>query len=88
MTALGRDVPLPAAAYPLVLFDDAEQAGALGYHAETPDGRPYGRVFVGPSRTRLLLDATPIVARGTPAGFIESFTSPAANVGTANSMPK
>src|SRR5438445_751400 len=30
------------------LADDAEQAGALGYHAETPDGRPYGRVFVGP----------------------------------------
>jgi hypothetical protein len=48
VAALEAGAPVPAAAYPLVLFDDAEQAGELGYHAETPDGRPYGRVFVGP----------------------------------------
>ena len=35
------------------------------------------RVFVGPNNTQLLLDATPTVARGSPAGFIESFTDPA-----------
>lgn len=33
-------------AWPIVILDDADQADALGYHAVTPDGRPYGRVFV------------------------------------------
>jgi hypothetical protein len=27
------------------LFDDPDVAGALGYHDETPTGKPYGRVF-------------------------------------------
>jgi hypothetical protein len=31
-----------------VLLDDADEADALGYHDQTPDGRPYGRVFVNP----------------------------------------
>ena len=35
------------------------------------------RVLIGPDTTRVRLDATPSVARGTPAGFIESFTNPA-----------
>ena|SRR5438046_1280862 len=39
---------VPSSADLLVLLDDADQAGALGYHDETPDGRPYARVFVGP----------------------------------------
>jgi hypothetical protein len=30
----------------IVLLDDADQAGALGYHATTPDGKPYAAVFV------------------------------------------
>ena len=37
------------AAFPLVVLDTPDQAGALGYHSETPDGRPYGRVFVSPT---------------------------------------
>ena len=35
-----------------------------------------GRVFIGPHTTRILLDADPVVAQGTPADFIESFTAP------------
>jgi hypothetical protein len=35
------------------------------------------RALFGPDRTRILLDATPSTTRGTPAGFIESFTNPA-----------
>ena len=35
------------------------------------------RFVIGPDTTRVRLDATPSVARGTPAGFIESFTNPA-----------
>ena len=39
---------VPDGADLLVILDDADQAGALGYHDETPDGKPYGRVFVAP----------------------------------------
>jgi hypothetical protein len=35
------------------------------------------RMLFGPDTTRIRLDATPTVTRGTPAGFIESFTNPA-----------
>jgi hypothetical protein len=35
------------------------------------------RMLIGPDTTRITLDAQPAVARGTPAGFIESFTNPA-----------
>src|ERR1700738_3690548 len=39
---------VPSAADRMVILDNADQAGALGYHDETPDGKPYGRVFVAP----------------------------------------
>ena len=35
--------------YIISIMDDADQADALGYHSETPDGRPYGKVFVKPT---------------------------------------
>ena len=35
------------------------------------------RALFGPDRTRILLNATPGTIRGTPGGFIESFTNPA-----------
>jgi len=34
--------------FPMVLFDDSDQAGALGYHSQDPDGKVWGRVFVNP----------------------------------------
>ena len=39
---------VPDGADLLVILDDADQADALGYHDETPDGKPFGRVFVAP----------------------------------------
>ena len=39
--------PSPVTA-PVVIFDDADQAGALGYHDRDPHGRPYARVFASP----------------------------------------
>jgi len=33
-------------AFKVLIFDDADIAGALGYHSDGPDGLPYGRVFV------------------------------------------
>lgn len=32
----------------VVILDDADVAAAEGYHAETPEGREFGRVFAGP----------------------------------------
>jgi hypothetical protein len=32
----------------IVFFDHSDQAGALGYHSETPHGKPYAKVFVRP----------------------------------------
>lgn len=39
---------VPKGFYIISIIDDADQADALGYHSETPSGRPYGRVFVKP----------------------------------------
>ncbi len=36
---------VPASAYQLVILDNADQAGALGYHDQDPNGRPYAKVF-------------------------------------------
>lgn len=38
--------PSPPGAWEIVIFDHADQANALGYHDRTPNGVPYGRVFV------------------------------------------
>lgn len=45
LTFLGRQAPLPADSWFLGIFDDADQAGALGYHDLTKTGRPLGKVF-------------------------------------------
>lgn len=38
----------PAGAWVIVVMDDADQAGVLGWHTEDGAGRIYGRVFVRP----------------------------------------
>lgn len=35
----------------MLLLDDADQAGALGYHDETADGHPIGKVFARTDKT-------------------------------------
>ena len=51
-TGIGALTPVycevPAGADLLVILDNADQAGDLGYHDETPDGKPYARAFVTP----------------------------------------
>lgn len=37
----------PPGAAPLVIFDNPDQSGALGWHTVSPEGVPYGRVFLG-----------------------------------------
>lgn len=36
---------VPARAWQIVVLDDSDMAGALGYHDETADGYPLGKVF-------------------------------------------
>lgn len=37
--------------WPIYLLDSPDVANALGYHDVDPQGRPYGRVFVDPTRS-------------------------------------
>jgi hypothetical protein len=37
----------PPDAWQLVIFDDSDQAGALGYHDVTATGQPLGKIFAG-----------------------------------------
>jgi hypothetical protein len=43
----------------IVIMDSPDEADALGYHSETPDGRVYGKVFVDP-----ILDAGGAILSG------------------------
>lgn len=36
---------VPKTAWQIVVLDDSDQAGALGYHDETPDGYPLAKIF-------------------------------------------
>jgi len=40
-----QGTPAPAGTWWLVILDDSDQAGALGYHDLTPDGLPMGKIF-------------------------------------------
>jgi hypothetical protein len=45
LTFLPKGKTTPAGAWLLAIFDDADQAGALGYHDLTKAGQPLGKVF-------------------------------------------
>lgn len=45
----GKEADVPTGTLPVVILDDPDTAGALGYHFLTPSGKPYARVFVKPT---------------------------------------
>jgi len=47
LTLIPQGTAPPNGTWWLVLLDDSDQAGALGYHDLTPDGLPIGKVFAG-----------------------------------------
>ncbi len=47
LTFLPKDQSLPLGWWQIVLIDDPDQAGALGYHEMTAQGYPLGKVFAG-----------------------------------------
>ena len=46
---LGNTAPIPNGSYVIGLFDDSDQAGALGWHTEDANGNVFGRVFCNPT---------------------------------------
>jgi hypothetical protein len=47
--AIANEDAAPPGSTVILLMDDADQAGALGYHSEDAQGRVFGRVFARPS---------------------------------------
>jgi len=45
LTMVPQGTQPPSGTWWLVILDDSDQAGALGYHDLTPDGLPIGKVF-------------------------------------------
>jgi hypothetical protein len=45
LKVIPQGTPAPAGTWWLVILDDSDQAGALGYHDLTPDGLPIGKIF-------------------------------------------
>src|SRR5579864_4698159 len=45
LTMIGKTSQPPAGSWWLVILDDSDQAGALGYHDLTSEGLPLGKVF-------------------------------------------
>jgi hypothetical protein len=45
LTIIPQGTQPPTGTWWLVILDDSDQAGALGYHDLTPDGMPIGKVF-------------------------------------------
>ena len=81
--AIAGDVPIDERDRVAIRLDrDPAFAGVVGGGVRQEIADQWGlkidaRVFLARSSQRLLLDAIPSIARGTPAGFVESFTSPA-----------
>jgi hypothetical protein len=47
LTFIPQGGPIPPTSWQLVVFDNSDQAGALGYHDLTPQGLPLGKIFAG-----------------------------------------
>lgn len=68
--------------YPIVIFDNPDQAGALGYHTESPDGKVWGRVFVNPilSNGGAILSGELSVSAVLSHEVIEAYCNPNVNL--------
>lgn len=77
----------PAGAWVIAVVDDADQAGALGYHSEDAQGRPYGRVFA-----KTCLDYQVVPSTCFSHEVLETFGDPSvdawADTGRGYSVPR
>lgn len=65
---------VPPGAWKILIFDDPDQAGVLGWHSEGPDGLPFGRVFAAPT-----LDNHVSVSSVLSHEVLEAFVDPRVN---------
>lgn len=65
---------VPSGAWKILIFDDPDQAGVLGWHSEGPDGLPFGRVFAGPT-----IDNHVSVSSVLSHEVLEAFVDPRVN---------
>lgn len=68
--------------YPIVIIDDPDQAGALGYHTKSPCGKVWGRVFVRPiiDGKGLMLSGPLSVSAVLSHEIIEAYCDPDVNL--------
>ncbi len=58
LTLVPKNTLPPSGSWWLVILDDSDQAGALGYHDLTSEGLPIGKVFAGSDlKSRHFLDS-------------------------------
>jgi hypothetical protein len=67
---------------PIVILDNPDQAGALGYHTESPGGKMWGRVFVRPvlASKGTMLSGAMSVSAVLSHEVIEAFCDPNVNL--------
>lgn len=68
--------------YPIVILDDPDQAGVLGYHTKSPGGKVWGRVFVKPvfSSRGSMLRGSLSVSAVLSHEVIEAYCNPDINI--------
>jgi hypothetical protein len=66
----------------LTIFDDGDQTRALGWHSESPSGRPYGKVFIRPvfNEGGAMLDGAHSVASVLSHEVLETLADPSVNL--------
>lgn len=70
--------------YPIVIVDDPDHAGALGYHTQSPGGKVWGRVFVKPiiNNRGTMLRGSMSVSAVLSHEVIEAYCDPNVNLWT------
>lgn len=68
--------------YPIVIIDDPDQAGVLGYHSKSPGGKVWGRVFIKPilNRGGSMLSGPLSVSAVLSHEVIEAYCNPDINI--------
>lgn len=68
--------------FPIVILDDPDQAGVLGYHSKSPGGKVWARVFVRPvtSRGGSMLKGSLSVSAVLSHEVIEAYCNPDINI--------
>lgn len=72
--------------FPIVILDDPDHAGVLGYHTKSPGGKVWARVFVRPVKNRggSMLSGSLSVSAVLSHEVIEAYCNPDINIWARN----